>query len=150
NRYPSGGDWQSGDVVSVRVAGDTVPAFESEAQIPEELVVHTPEFEQSFDFNVDRSIPLEVTWTGGGAATVEVVILQATGTELSEATNVVCDFPAASGAGVISPSVLSHLGTLATAQVTIAAIHRRSELVGGFSVEVDGASYPFFGRAWFR
>src|SRR5690606_5774498 len=55
NRYPSGGDWQSGDVVSVRVAGDTVPAFESEAQIPEELVVHTPEFEQSFDFNVDRS-----------------------------------------------------------------------------------------------
>lgn len=150
NRYPSIGEWQSGDVVAISVEGDVVPGFTSQAEIPERLVVSKPAFETSFDFGVDRGAGLELAWSGGGSASVEVVIMQGAVTGLVEATNVVCRFPAAQGGGRITPAVLGNLSDLATAQVTIAAVHGRVERAGALAVEVEGASYPFFGRATFR
>ena len=150
HRYPSTGAWESGESVAVSVEGAAVPGFESQTVIPERLRVLKPAFEQSFDFTVDRARPLDVSWTGGGDATVEVVILQAAVTGISETVNVVCAFPAADAQGSVAPAVLAELTDLATAQVTIAAVNGRVEQAGAFPVSVEAASYPFFGRATFR
>jgi hypothetical protein len=148
NRYSSGGDWSSGERVLISAEGADVPAFDGEIEIPEPLVVITPAFDQDFDFGADLGAPLELSWTGGGGSTVELVIMQ-TGF-LSNPLNIVCQFPASEAGGTVSPRVLSNLSRDSTAQVTIAAVHGQNAQAGPIDVRIEGVSYPFFGRATFR
>lgn len=79
-----------------------------------------------------------------------MVILQPALVEGSGTLNVVCRFPAADGSGTISPAVLGDLSAFSTAQFTIAAVDAHVVRAGDFEVHLEGASFPFFGRASFR
>jgi hypothetical protein len=148
NRYSSAGEWQSGDRVGISATGADVPSFESEIQIPERLVVLAPVFLQNNDFDLNPGAPLELSWAGAGSASVKVVLMQAGLT--ANPVNIVCEFPAADARATVSPRVLARLSRNATVQVTISAAHSRSEQAGELPVQVEGVSFPFFGRATLR
>jgi hypothetical protein len=101
----AGAIFAGGDSIKVSAAGATVPAFESTAAAPGDIVVTSPTF-TSLQTTIDKAQPLDVAWTGGGAGNVAVTISGAG----AQTVSIQCSFPASGGTGVVPAAALSDLG----------------------------------------
>lgn len=99
--------YNPGDIITVTGAGGPdLPAFGAQTVVaPSDIAVTSPVCGMTCP-DLDRTKDLLVTWTGGGAGGVDVVLLAASDTATVLVT---CTFPASSGTGSLPTAVLMKL-----------------------------------------
>jgi hypothetical protein len=138
--------FKGGDAVSVSsVGGADLPAFGAETvTAPSDIVLTAPACAAVGCDGLDRTKDLQVTWTGGGAGTLEVIIETVATDAVAEVT---CNFDAKTGAGTVPSSMLVKLGNSDIANIsgveTFIATNKKDFTVGDipttFSLDVDVA-----------
>lgn len=100
--------YKPGDMITATGAGGAdLPAFAAQTvPAPSDVTVTSPVCAMTMCPDVDRSMDMVVTWTGGGAGDVDVAV------EMDSDTTTVgvsCTFPASSGTGTIPTAALMML-----------------------------------------
>lgn len=96
-----------GDMVSaVGAGGPDLPAFPMQTVVaPNDITVTAPACTPGCPV-LDRTMDYVVTWTGGGAGTVDIDVQSGTATSI---VNIVCTFTAAAGTGTVPTALLTQL-----------------------------------------
>jgi hypothetical protein len=104
--------YDPGQNVSVNAAGGDVPAFSGSAAAPGNITVTAPTFTTA-QTSFNKSQDLNVTWTGGGAGKVNV-LLSSTGAKF---VSVTCSYDANTGTGTVPSAAMADLANSGTISI---------------------------------
>ena len=108
--------WAGGEDISVKAAGDTVPAFAQKVKAPSIVTLTEPTLPAAGQqLTVDRTKEMKITWTGGTSGDVQVAISGSAGNKL---TSISCTFPASNSNGAITAAALGKLPVVSAAPDT--------------------------------
>jgi hypothetical protein len=114
---PSGLGWVAGDMLTVRAAGDVVPAFMATIDVPAQLHVMNPALDDAGTFSAYRATGIVFDWTPGPGTLL--VTIGDHGSDALIGTRVRCLFPGAIYALAVSTGVVNPGGY----EITIRAIN---------------------------
>mgnify|MGYP005853459669 CR=1 FL=1 len=126
--------WSADADISVKAAGDTIPAFDQKVKAPAVVTLTAPEWPQvGQPLAVDRTKSIELAWTDGGAGDVTAQISTLAG---NKTASVSCTFEAASGKGTIPAAALGKLLPTEQGSVSVGASGTTAFDAGDWKVSV--------------
>ncbi|MCA3014634.1 MAG: hypothetical protein INH41_19805 [Myxococcaceae bacterium] len=125
----------AGALVSVAASGGAVPAFTAQVTAPGAATLTAPACPSRICPALSRAAGVPVSWTGG-TGTVVVQVLAGT-------DQVLCQFPASSGAGMVPAAALASL-PLGSGSLLFSTQNSRSVQAGLFPVTVTAAELNYF------
>jgi hypothetical protein len=135
--------WATGSDITVKAAGDTIPAFEKVLKAPASVTVTAPAAPaagQSLD--VDRAKELPFTWTGGGDGDVSVSVSAALleNNKVTKSSSITCKFPSKDNKGTISAAAMGKLVATDTGSVIVGSSTTEAFEAGGWKLNVTASA----------
>ena len=135
--------WATGSDITVKAAGDTIPAFEKVLKAPASVTVTAPAAPaagQSLD--VDRAKELPFTWTGGGDGDVSVSVTAAVleNNKLTKSSSIACKFPSKDNKGTISAAAMGKLVASDTGSIIVGSSTTEAFEAGGWKLNVTASA----------
>lgn len=128
--------WTNGGDISVTAAGADVPAFETSLKGPSAVEVTAPAWPAlGAALEIDRANDLEITWSDGGAGSVQAMVSSSTDDTKKVAT-VSCVFKSDTGGGKIPKAALSKLIAGDKASISVHAATIEEVSAGDWKVSV--------------
>jgi hypothetical protein len=122
--------FDGGETLGMQASGSAdLPAFEGSVVAPTPIDVTSPSFAQGAA--IDRTTPLEVTWTGGAAGMVSfsVTTVETSSGQTTATTTLGCEAPASGGSLTVPAAALDRLsptGPSVTATMAVSVSNRTS------------------------
>ncbi len=129
--------WSGGETMQVSSVGAIVPAFTQTVAAPNQATVTAPAISQAQPTLVNRAQPFVVTWTGGGAGDV-VVVLNDTNAS-GAGTSLLCSFAASASSGTVPAAALSGLQP-GSGKISVQAWDRVTFAQGDWSLSLVAVS----------
>jgi hypothetical protein len=100
--------FDGGETITAKAAGDVVPAFDGKTvAAPGDIKLTSPACASFACPDLDRTVDLNATWTGGSSG--NVVVSLSTSQKDKRSASILCTFKAADGKGTISKDALAKL-----------------------------------------
>lgn len=133
--------YAGGQDVTVKVAGAAMgaPAWQDTFKAAAFPTVTAPAFPSTGPLVVDRTQPLPVAWSNGGAGDVRVQLVAPDGAGGS--TVVACVFASSSGAGTVPATALAKLPATQKGAVSINGDVSRTQVVGDWTFAITASSF---------
>ncbi|MCU0701705.1 MAG: hypothetical protein MUC96_34795 [Myxococcaceae bacterium] len=135
--------WGGGETLTVAATGAAVPAFSQTVAAPTDLNVTAPDCPLSSCPAINKTMPLVVSWTGGGTSTV-VVNVSVNDTAANRLGTFFCTFPASAGTGMIPASVLGVVPA-GTGVITIQPTNTTRFMAGSYQVTLTASGSGVLG-----
>jgi hypothetical protein len=119
-------------MLTVTATGDAmgVPAFSGMVAVPGPIGLTMPSLTPGGTLTIVRSMPLVLTWSGGAAGRVQVVLSAG-----AMAPSVTCSFMAAGATGTVPPSVLMMLPA-GNGGIAVTSANRTDVMAGEYRVSL--------------
>jgi hypothetical protein len=128
-----------GEMLTVSSTGADVPAFVATVVAPDAPVVTAPVAPAvGAMLTIDRTVGLDVAWTGATTATVQIQLSVAD--TAGKTGLVICRFDGALGAATLAPSDLADLPP-GPGQLSVSADKRVKVVAGAYAVDVTANAY---------
>jgi hypothetical protein len=128
--------WTNGGDISVKAAGADVPAFEKSLKAPSAVKVTAPAWPAlGTALEIDRANDLDITWSDGGAGSVQAMVSSSSDDNTKFAT-VSCVFKSDTGGAKIPKAALSKLIAGDRASIYVSAATIEEVTAGDWKVSV--------------
>lgn len=120
-------------MLTIAAAGDPigVPAFSGMVTMPGPVGLTMPMLSPTMALNIPRAMPLVLTWSGGGAGKVEVLIAKASFPTIQ------CTFNAAGATGTIPAAALMMYPANTTARMLFGASNQTTVTAGEYNITLS-------------